>query len=147
MKKSFINAFVIDKTGTVHTFLKTKVLNNGTIKLGTNTFEITTKNSLIYKGLKTYIYAEDNNMPLNPDLTKGVYSSEEYTSGLVQTVLDKLLASLKGNAIDLKNLFYIVFGIGLVLIIGLSVYFYFDLKSLIESVRPVITTTTTGGIM
>lgn len=147
MKKTFVNAFVIDKTGTVHTYLKIKVQPNGTIKLGTNNFELTTTNSLIYKGLKTYIYAEDNNMPLKPDLTKGLYTSEEYNSGLTQTVLDKLLVSLKGNTLDLKNLFYMIFGFGLVIVIGLLIYFYVDLKALIESLRPIITTITTGGIM
>jgi len=146
MKKTFINAIVIDKSGNVMFFNKVKPNEHGVIKLGNNNFETTSTNTTIYKGLKTYFYTEQNNMPLTPDLTKGEYTSGEYNSGLTQTVLDKLLASLKGNSLDLKNLFYIIFGFGLLVIIGLMIYFYFTLKGSIDSLIPIITTVTTGGI-
>jgi len=150
MKKTLVNAIVIDKSGNVLFFNKVKPNADGVIKLGNNSFETTTTNTLIYKGLKTYIYTEQNNMPLTPDLTKGEYTSAEYNSGVTQQVLDKLLASLKGNTLDLKNLFYMIFGFGLVVIIGLSVYFYIDLKNIIETLIPITTapiiTTVTGGM-
>ena len=138
MKKTFVNAFVIDKTGSIHFYQKVKLSENGVLKIGNNTFETTVTNTLIYHGLKTYIYAENNNMPLTADLTKGEYSSGEYTSGLTQSVLDKLLASLKGNSLDFKNLFNFIFGFGLLIVIGLLIYFYFDLKQIIQALMPVV---------
>ena len=139
MKKSYVNAIIIDGTKVISFKRKVALDENGCIKINGGSYEIDKTNFTIYKGLPTFFYSQNNNKPLKPDLSKGEYTSKEYNHGLTEQVLGKLIESLKGNGINISQLLNIIIGLAILVVIGLLIYFYYDLGKQIADLKTLIT--------
>lgn len=138
MKNTKVNAVIIDNQNNLHFYSKIKLGENGAITIKGKSYETNQKYFVIKNGITTYLYNENDNMPLTPSFQKGDYKSPgEYNKALNEQVLGKLLDVLRGFNVNVSQLITIIVGLVSLVILGLMIYFYSDLVKQIQAISGV----------